>query len=304
MRFNGGRRANRAAKGKANCDATRRRTKSAEGRRRQSVSWQKGRGVEKPKTKERVFVSVVIPAYDEELHIGSTILSIAEYAEAKGWRYEVIVVDDGSSDSTVSQAERAGETVRVLRNRVNRGKGYSVRRGMLASRGDFVLFSDADLSTPIYELDRFLEEAQEGCDVVIGSRALANSKIEVHQPIYRELMGKAFNLVLRSLGLSHFRDTQCGFKLFSRRAVEAVFPLAMINRFAFDVEILLIAQRRGLRIRELPVHWRDSLPSKVSLVQDSLRMFFDVLKLRLSRVGYQKRHNELGGAKGELPLTM
>ncbi len=248
----------------------------------------KREGVEKPQSKEHVFISVVIPAYDEELHIGSTILSITEYAEAKGWQYEIIVVDDASSDNTVSEAERAGETVRVLKNGVNRGKGYSVRRGMLASRGDFALFSDADLSTPIYELDRFLDEARKGYDVVIGSRALANSKIEVHQPIYRELMGKAFNLILRSLELSHFRDTQCGFKLFSRRAVQAIFPLAKTNRFAFDVEVLLIAQRRRLKIKELPVHWRDSAPSRVSLVQDPLRMFFDVVKLRLSRAGCRK----------------
>jgi len=243
--------------------------------------------VEEAHREKRILISIVIPAYNEESHIAATIRAIDEYALLRPWWCEIIIVDDGSSDSTIAEAERAAEKamapVRILSNRVNRGKGYSVRRGMLASSGDFVLFSDADLSTPILELDRFLRRLRLGYDVVIGSRALRNSMIEVHQPIYRELMGKAFNLILRSLGLSHFRDTQCGFKLFTRRAVDMIFPSARINRFAFDVEILLIAQRLDLKIRELPVHWRDALPSKVSLFQDSLRMFFDVLKLRLSR---------------------
>lgn len=229
-------------------------------------------------------ISIVIPAYNEESHIAATLQHIDEYLVLRPWPAEILVVDDGSSDATVTEVERAAAKIaapiQVLENQVNRGKGYSVRRGMLASSGDFVLFSDADLSTPIYELDRLLRRIQRGYDVVIGSRALRNSQIEVHQPLHRELMGKAFNLILRSLGLSHFHDTQCGFKLFSRRAVNQIFPLAKINRFAFDVEILLIAQRLGLRIRELPVHWHDSLPSKVSLVRDSFRMFYDVLKLR------------------------
>ncbi len=237
--------------------------------------------------KSQPLVSIVIPAYNESLHIGATIRSVHEYVLRKPWRFEIIVVDDGSEDGTVAEAQRAAERaqspIRVLRNGANMGKGYSVRRGMLASRGDFALFSDADLSTPIYELDRLLEGAQRGYDVVIGSRALRNSKIELHQPFYRELMGKAFNLILRSLGLSHFRDTQCGFKLFSRRAIGIIFFAAKLNRFAFDVEILLIAQRLGLKSKELPVHWHDLRPSKVSLWQDSLRMFFDVVKLRLRR---------------------
>lgn len=237
-----------------------------------------------PETTKQPLISIVIPAYNEESHIAATLQHIDEYLLLRPWRAEILVVDDGSTDATVVEVERAAARIaaatHILKNRVNRGKGYSVRRGMLASSGDFVLFSDADLSTPIYELDRLLRRSQRGYDVVIGSRALRNSLIEVRQPLHRELMGKAFNVILRSLGLSHFHDTQCGFKLFSRRAVNQIFPLAKINRFAFDVEILLIAQRLGLRIRELPVHWHDSLPSKVSLVRDSLRMFFDVLKLR------------------------
>jgi len=243
--------------------------------------------VENVEKEQELLVTIVIPAYNEELHIGATIRAIDEYASPRLWRCEIIVVDDGSNDNTVAEANdaaaKAKASVRVLRNRANRGKGFSVRKGMLASAGAFALFSDADLSTPIGELDRLLEKARRGYDVVIGSRALRNSEIEVHQPLYRELMGKAFNLILRSFGLSHFRDTQCGFKLFTRRAVKMIFPLAKINRFAFDVEILLIAQGLGLKIRELPVHWRDSAPSKVSLCQDSLRMFFDVMKLRLRR---------------------
>lgn len=235
-------------------------------------------------TTKQPLISIVIPAYNEESHVAATLQQIDEYSLLRAWPIEILVIDDGSTDATVAEVERAEAKIAVpihlLKNDVNRGKGYSVRRGMMSSSGDFVLLSDADLSTPIYELDRLFRRAQRGYDIVIGSRALRNSQIEVHQPLYRELMGKAFNLILRSLGLSHFHDTQCGFKLFSRRAVDLIFPLARINRFAFDVEILLIAQRLGLRIRELPVHWHDSLPSKVSLVRDSLRMFFDVLKLR------------------------
>jgi dolichyl-phosphate beta-glucosyltransferase len=239
---------------------------------------------------EPLFVSIVIPAYNEESHIATAIRTICKYLASKPWTYEIIVVDDGSDDGTVPEARKVARDVkapvRILLNGRNRGKGYSVRRGMLASQGDFALFSDADLSTPIYELDRMLAEALGGFEVVMGSRALKNSKIELHQPFYREVMGKTFNLILRSLGLSHFHDTQCGFKLFSRRAVQMIFPLTRINRFAFDVEILLIAHRLFLPVKELPVHWRDSMPSRVSLVQDSTRMFVDVLKLRLKAKTY------------------
>jgi dolichyl-phosphate beta-glucosyltransferase len=248
--------------------------------------------VQPGKKQNQPLISIVIPAYNEESHIASTIRAINEYALLRPWPVEIIVVDDGSADNTIPEVQRASEEIvtpiRILKNRANRGKGYSVRRGMLASSGDFVLFSDADLSTPIFELDRFMRHAEMGYDVVIGSRALRNSMIEVHQPFCRELMGKIFNLILRSLGLSHFRDTQCGFKLFSRRAVDTIFPNTRINRFAFDVEILLIAQRLGLRIHELPVHWHDSLPSKVSLFQDSLRMLLDVLRLRFRRLPARK----------------
>ncbi len=249
--------------------------------------------VRKAEKQRQISLSIVIPAYNEQGHIGAAIRSIDEYVSAKPWRCEVIVVDDGSNDHTAAEAKQAAKkatiSVHVLRNHGNRGKGYSVRRGMLSAKGDFVLFSDADMSTPIQELDRLLPEARRGYDVVIGSRALKNSQIEVHQPLYRELMGKMFNLVLRTLELSHFPDTQCGFKLFSRRAVRMIFPLARINRFAFDVEILLIAQRLGLSIKQVPVHWRDSLPSKVSLYRDSSRMLFDVLKLRLTHGLGRKR---------------
>ncbi len=238
----------------------------------------------RPGTQKQLLISIVIPAYNEESHIAATLHQINEYLLLRPWPIEIIVVDDGSSDATIAEVEAAAARIvapiHILKNRINRGKGYSVRRGMLTASGDFVLFSDADLSTPIYELDRLLRRAERGYDVVIGSRALRNSRIDVHQPIYRELMGKTFNMLLRSLGLSRFHDTQCGFKLFTRQAVNKIFPLTRLNRFAFDVEILLIAQRLGLRIRELPVHWHDSLPSKVSLFHDSLRMFFDVLKLR------------------------
>jgi dolichyl-phosphate beta-glucosyltransferase len=254
---------------------------------------EKGTEVKDPTRNSEVDVSVVIPAYNEGEHIFRTLRGVDDYLAGKWPRYEIIVVDDGSRDKTVAEVERAAERgkVRLLKNQRNRGKGYSVRRGMLASRGRYVLFSDADLSTPIAELDRLLREARRGHDVVIGSRALRNSHIDVHQPFYRELMGKVFNLILRSLGLSRFRDTQCGFKLFSRKAVQAIFPLIRIQRFAFDVEILLIAERLGFKVKQVPGHWRESLPSKVSLFRDSTRMFLDVIRVRLAgrRYGREKQ---------------
>jgi dolichyl-phosphate beta-glucosyltransferase len=230
-------------------------------------------------------LSVIIPAYNEAERITPTIARIHEYLSAGGWDFEIVVVDDGSVDGTrevVAESARSMPCLRLISNGVNRGKGYSVRRGFLESDGDYVLFSDADLSTPIEELEGFLPEMDRGADIVIGSRSMSGSKIIKRQPIYRVLMGKAFNKLVRALTVRGIVDTQCGFKLFKRSSCEGLFRAQRVERFAFDVEILFLAARKGLTIREIPVSWINSPYSKVSVLKDSARMLLDILRIRLN----------------------
>lgn len=231
------------------------------------------------------FLSVVIPAYNEEGRLAATVSRIVEYAGSNFDRYEVLVVDDGSTDGTAGLARELSigrPELSVIRNEENRGKGYSVRRGMLSAGGDLLLLSDADLSTPIEEMDKLLRYIDEGYDVAIGSRGLSDSQVEVRQPWYRERMGKTFNFLVRSLLIRGFRDTQCGFKLFRGEAAGEAFGRSTINGFAFDVEVLVIAERLGFRIREVPVRWLNSPHSKVGVVRDSARMFLDLLVIKMN----------------------
>jgi len=228
-------------------------------------------------------LSVIIPAFNEAACIEYTLKRIYEYLSGKGMDFEVLVVDDGSGDSTREIVLKAAESmplIRLIKNGVNRGKGYSVKNGFLESAGGLVLFSDADLSTPIEELGRFLGEAGKGADIVIGSRALKESKIIRRQPIYRIIMGKTFNVLVRLLTVQGIADTQCGFKLFHRETCRQIFLAQRVERFAFDVEILFLAKRKGLIISELPVHWVNSPLSKVHLVRDSARMLLDIFMVR------------------------
>lgn len=230
-------------------------------------------------------VSVVIPTYCEEMRIGATLGSVVGYLAAQPYSAEVIVADDGSTDRTAQVVLEASSgavvPVRLMRRAQNRGKGYTVREGMLAARGARRLFSDADLSTPIDELGNLLRVMDNtGAGVVIGSRALPDSVLEVRQPWYRESMGRAFNRIVRCVGLTEFPDTQCGFKLFTADAAQRVFPLQTVERFGFDVEILWIARSLGIRVEQVPVRWIDSPQSRVSPVSDAGRMFLDVLRVR------------------------
>lgn len=227
-------------------------------------------------------LSVVIPVYNEERRLGKTLARIGEYLSKQPYESEILVVDDGSADRTVAVAESAGlgGRLRVIRHEVNRGKGAAVRTGMAAGRGRFALFSDADLSTPIEEIENFWPRFDAGCDVVIGSRGLPESRIEVHQNIIRETMGRTFNRLVRLLVVPGIHDTQCGFKMFSRRAVEAVFPRCELDGWAFDVEALALAQRLGLRVAEVPVRWVNSPDTRVRAFRASTQMFFDLLRLR------------------------
>jgi dolichyl-phosphate beta-glucosyltransferase len=221
-------------------------------------------------------LSVVIPAYNEALRLPPTLEKIHRHLQRSS--YEVVVVDDGSRDDTAARAEAAG--ARVVTNEGNRGKGYSVRRGMLLARGRRRLMCDADLSTPIEELGRLQAKMDEGYDVVIASRALPGSNVEVRQPWYRENMGRLFNLCVRVLALPGLADTQCGFKLFSARAAEEAFQGARLDGFSFDVEALYVARRRGFRIAEVPVTWRNDEATRVNTVK-GLVAFLDLARIRL-----------------------
>jgi len=235
-----------------------------------------------------IALSVVVPAFNEARRLAPTLERLVDYfgsCTADG-PVEVIVVDDGSDDETAAVAARLAlehRLIRCLSYKPNRGKGYAVRMGMLAARGQRRLFSDADMSTPIEDLDRLQAALDGGADVAIGSRALSESILTRRQPVYREMMGRTFNLIVRAVGVSGIKDTQCGFKLFTAAAAEELFALATLDGFAFDVEILLLAQGR-YRVAEVPVHWAHQDASRVSLGGDSARMLLEVLRVR-ARLG-------------------
>jgi glycosyltransferase involved in cell wall biosynthesis len=236
-----------------------------------------------------VFLSIVIPAFNEERRLPKTMSRILGYLagsrpQARGQNTEIIVVDDGSSDETADAATRIARlhsNVRLLRNPGNRGKGYSVRNGMMHAEGEWILFSDADLSAPIEEVEKLFRAVEPGeAAVAIGSRALDRKLIGVHQSWMRENAGRFFNLCMRAIVGLDFWDTQCGFKLFRRDAARDVFSRQRIDGFGFDVEALYIAQRLGYRIVEVPVRWDHVDGTKVDMFGDSSRMFADLLRIR------------------------
>lgn len=230
-------------------------------------------------------LSLVIPAYNEAGRIERTLRHVLQYFDEQPYEAEVVVVDDGSRDATAGVI-RAFHTayrtpVRLHQLAHNRGKGAAVRAGMLeVARGANRLFFDADESTPIGEVEKLWPRLNDGADIVIGSRSLPESEVEVHQAKYREAMGRTFNRILRLLGLTHFVDTQCGFKIFTAEAAQTVFARQTLEGFSFDVEILCIAQKHGLRIDEVPVRWLNHDASRVNPVTDSIRMFVDLLVIK------------------------
>jgi dolichyl-phosphate beta-glucosyltransferase len=228
-------------------------------------------------------LSIVIPAYNEAGRLPATLERIIAYFDTRSVDYELLVVDDGSSDETPAVAEaivgRLGERGRVLRNPQNLGKGASVRRGMLAARGARVLFSDADLSAPIEELPKLEQALDAGAGVAIGSRGVDRSLIEERQSLGRSLMGRLFNMVVQLFAVRGISDTQCGFKLFAAEVVSPIFARTRVERFGFDVEVLALAQRLGVPIAEVPVRWRNSPGSRVTLGQGA-RAFLDPVRVR------------------------
>lgn len=243
-------------------------------------------------------LSVVIPAYNEERRLPPYLAGIIAYLETQPFSSEVIVVDDGSQDGTAAIVERfaaQNARVRLLRLPQNKGKGYAVKSGMLKASGRLRLFADADGATPIVELAG-LKKAIETCaDVAVGSRALQDDAHTVKTRFHRKMMGTVFNFIVRTLTVRGINDTQCGFKLFTAEAANSVFPLQHIYDFGFDVEVLYICHKKGFRIVEVPVNWADIPGTKVKIIRDSLRMFKDVVKIRLNDwLGiYQERPREM-----------
>jgi dolichyl-phosphate beta-glucosyltransferase len=231
-------------------------------------------------------LSIVVPAFNEAERIGSSLKTILEYLDDEAQDGELIVVDDGSQDRTAQVAEesfahRRNVAARCIRYEQNRGKGYAVRKGLLAAHGAVALFSDADLSTPITEAVKLVRPIQEGeRDLTFGSRALDRSLIGVHQPWRREQGGKLFNLLVKFATSMPYWDTQCGFKAFRMSACRPILEAARIDRFGFDVELLYVAEMAGLRLQEVAVRWDHNEGSKISVMRDSLRMFNEVRAIR------------------------
>lgn len=229
-------------------------------------------------------LSIVIPAYNEEKRIGLTLERVVPYfKQVRKNSFEIIVVDDGSSDQTVRVvAKSLQETFyRLIENGRNRGKGYSVRQGMLAAQGQVILFTDADLSTPIEEFEKLAQALDGQYDVAIGSRSVPGSDIRVRQNFLRELMGKTFNFIARRLSFGEFHDSQCGFKAFTHDAAKAIFSKQKLDGFCFDAEILFLAERMGFQVKEVGVRWENSPQSKVRIVNDSIQMLMDLFRIRL-----------------------
>jgi glycosyltransferase involved in cell wall biosynthesis len=238
-------------------------------------------------------LSVIIPAYNEAKRIGASLAKIEEYLSSRRFSAELIVVDDGSTDDTMELLAREADhygCLQVLRNERNRGKGFSVRRGVLAAQGALVLFTDADLSAPIGEADKLIEVLeQEKADAVVGSRAINRKLIGIRQPWFRDLGGRFFNLLVRLFTGLGIKDTQCGLKLFRLESTRPAFELQRTEGFGFDPELLFLIHRSGGKIMEVPVRWNNDPASKVHFLRDSARMVLAlvVLRWRFWRGGYQ-----------------
>jgi dolichyl-phosphate beta-glucosyltransferase len=247
-------------------------------------------------------ISVVIPAYNEEGRLEPTVREASQYFRARGTLAEIIVVDDGSRDGTSTLVRRLMgelEELKLIRLAANRGKGYAVRSGVLNAIGRHVLFADADGSTPMAEVARLESALSQGACVAIGSRALAQEGVAVKARFYRRLIGRAFHALVSTLTVKGITDTQCGFKMLTREVAHDLFARMRMNGFSFDVELLLMAQRGGYRIDEIPVNWTHRAGSKVSLIFDSLRMAYDLFVIRSQAM--RGLYDEPHLAKVELP---
>jgi dolichyl-phosphate beta-glucosyltransferase len=237
--------------------------------------------------------SIVIPAYNEGERVGVTLEKVLAHVSKEGWDAEILVVNDGSRDNTVEIVRGFAERnprLRLLENPGNRGKGYSVRNGMLHAQGKLLLFSDADLSSPIEEADKLFSALAGGADIAIGSRWLRSDLQTQRQPLYRQLFGRVFNLLLRIILGLNFKDTQCGFKAFTHRAAATIFPLQQIERWGFDPELLYLAKKFKLKVAEVPVAWAHSEGTRISPLRDGTKMFLEMLKIRWNALSGKYSH--------------
>jgi len=227
--------------------------------------------------------SIIIPAYNESQRISASLERILAYIGEQQWGAEVIVVNDGSRDNTAEIVREFSKThpmVRLIENPGNRGKGYTVRNGMMQAHGDILLFTDADLSSPIEESRKLFAAIDRGADVTFGSRWLQAELQTERQPLYRQVFGRIFNLLLRIILGLKYKDTQCGFKAFTRKAAHQIFARQMIDRWGFDPEILFLAEKFGFKVAEVPVEWAHDNRSKINPVTDGAKMFMEMLRVR------------------------
>lgn len=243
-------------------------------------------------------ISVIIPAYNEERRLPSTLESVHDFLTQSGRSFEIVVVDDGSMDHTCAIVETFGqhhEFVRLLSYSPNQGKGYAVRTGMMAAQGDYLLIDDADGSSPIAEVERLLQAIEGGADIAIGSRAKQDSSRVVKALPYRKYIGNTFNMIVQSLVLPGVEDTQCGFKLFKRSVARDIFSVAHLNGYGFDVEVLYIARLRGYSVAEVAIDWTNVAGSKVNVLLDSPKMLLEVVGIAAgASLGRYKRLSEAG----------
>jgi dolichyl-phosphate beta-glucosyltransferase len=231
----------------------------------------------------QIAYSIVIPAYNEGERLGASLEQVLAYVHQQNWNVEIIVVNDGSCDETVNIVREFADkdpAVRLLENHGNRGKGYSVANGMMNARGDIVVFSDADLSAPIEEMPKLLAALEAGADIAIGSRWLNPALQTRRQSLHRQVFGRIFNLLLRAILGVKFKDSQCGFKAFTRRAVRRIVPLQRIERWGFDPELLFLAQKFACRVDEVAVLWADQGGSRIQPLADGMRMFQEMMRIR------------------------
>ena len=232
---------------------------------------------------QRPAYSIIIPAYNEEARVGATLKTILAFATERGWDAEIIVVNDGSNDKTsdiVHGYAAKNPHLYLLDNPGNRGKGYSVRNGMLHAQGELMLFSDADLSSPIEEGEKLIAALGDGADIAIGSRWLQRDLQTQRQPFHRQIFGRVFNLLLRIILGLNFKDTQCGFKAFTRRAAETIFPMQQVERWGFDPEILYLAKKFKFKVVEVPVAWAHREGTRIDPLRDGIKMFGEMLTIR------------------------
>lgn len=248
--------------------------------------------------------SIIIPAFNESARIAECLRSVQQTIAAQSWNAEVIVVNDGSVDSTgeiVRRFAAGNANVRMIEYSVNRGKGYAVRQGLCQARGSVVMFTDADLSAPMEEAQRLFDAIAQGADIAIGSRWLDVSRQSIRQPWYRRFFGRCFNLLTRSVMALPYKDTQCGFKAFTREAVAQIAPRLRIDRWGFDPEMLFLAGTGGFKVHEVPVTWAHDVRSKISYMRDGLKMLEDMARIRWYSLTGAYRKREPGTSESACP---